>query len=293
MFKNIVSSLFDTINDTITDTITDTIKDTDTIKANVVEPIIVTEAKKPDYCVAVPNKTIPINFSSIKPSLLCVYQVRTDGLYPFILFLLERHGEQLSFIAPGGSSSNKKIKYSANVYLNTLFPTLSFTYAGFYETIANNIIIFNCLEPTTPTNLETVDYIWATSFEIMNKKLPIHKSVTDFFLFNTDFLLLKTLNRRIYESPMIGYAPVLSSQSFEELDIFRETKIPALGKCYYLFSGIPSAKKMIRVAFFAGTMLFYPVKKEQKYDSLLCHSHSQGDNYYIIQNYNQHVVLSI
>ena len=278
--------MFDTINDTINDTIDDT------IKANVVEPIIVTEAKKPDYCVAVPNKTIPIKFSSIKPLLLCVYQVRTDGLYPFLLFLLERHGEQLSFIAPGGSSS-KKIKYSTNVYLNTLFPSLSFTYAGFYETIANNIIIFNCLEPTTPTNLETVDYIWATSFEIMNKKLPIpmHKSVTDFFLFNTDFLLLKTLNRRIYESPMIGYAPVLSSQSFEEVDIFRETKIPALGKCYYLFSGIPSAKKMIRVAFFAGTMLFYPVKKEQKYDSLLCHS--QGDNYYIIQNYNQHVVLSI
>ena len=277
---NIVSRLFDTINQLTED---ETINDA----------IECVEVKNPiNYIVAVPNKTLPFKFSSIKPFMICLYQVRTDGLYPFLLFLFQKEYNNLSFLSINCSTINeKKIRYEVKAYLKEIIPTILCSYAGFYETEENNIIIFSCDEPVI-TNLETNDSIWATPFEIINKKIPLYsfqKSVTDFFRFNTDFLILKTLNQSIYESPMIGYVPALS-QSFEEVDIFRETILPALGKCYYLCNEISSPhKKMIRIAFFAGTMLIYPVKKEQNYDSLLCHE----KKYYIIQNYNQHVILSI
>jgi hypothetical protein len=174
--------------------------------------------------------------------------------------------------------------------MKSIFPNTDFAYAGFYEGEDKNVIILKCVERESgPTSF---GHVWATPFEIINKNSilhrPFHSSVLSFFNRNPAFLILKTLDHRNYESPMIGYAYAPSYLCpFEELDIYRETILPGLGKSYYLFSEQPPPdKKTIRVAFFAGIMLLYPEKKKRTYDSLLC-----PNKRYLIQNYNQHVIL--
>lgn len=287
MLKNkrnptIVSRLFDTINNM---TIEEGSENS--------ESAMIPEEKEPilpSYQVSAPNKAMPLKFTRTKPLMLCTYQVRTDGIYPFILFLLQKNGSQLSLPLINGESNGKKIIIAARTWLKKLFPRQSASYAGFYETKANNIIVFNCDQPTT-INLETLDYVWATAFEILNKKIlsySLEQSVSDFFRANLDFLRLTDENDGIIESPMIGYAPAPLTCVFEELDIFRETRLAGLGKCYYLFTEIPLDKKMMRIAFFAGIMLFYPLPKDAKYDSII----SPTREHICIKNYDQHVILS-
>ena len=244
-----------------------------------------------NYIVSPPNKNIPLKFTAIKPLMLCIYQVRTDGLYPFILFLLEQKSN--NFIAlPLVSNRPKKIKYAAIAYLKPLLPN-TFTYAGFYESAEQNILILKASEgPTVDTS---DDYIWATAFEIVNKKqvlnYPINSKVCAFFHANPAFLTLKSRARRLYESPMIGYYITQQDTSaVEELDIYRETILPVLGKCYYLLMAMPEIvddTKIMRIVFFPGKMVLYRGKKEV-YDTLVCHK-----KYYIIEHYNQHVLVSV
>jgi hypothetical protein len=183
------------------------------------------------------------------------------------------------------------MKYAAILQMKTLLPETNLTYAGFSETAEQTIIIYTA--ESYATTAEDTEYIWATPFEIINKrqigKYPISKKVFDFFIANREFLTIKTPHHDVYESPMIGYA--LSSESkLEEMDIYRETIIPALGKCYYLLVDLPenSTKNIMRIAFFAGKMLVYDIKQKYvstTYDSLLC------DKKYVIQHYDQHVLL--
>jgi hypothetical protein len=233
--------------------------------------------------VSVPNERLELK--KRKPILICTYQVRTDGLYPFIMFLFKTSTDKASFI-PYDKTKQKKNDIIA--YMQTILPV---TYAGFYETEENNIIILSAEETNTIRQdyIGSQDYIWATSFEIMNKKKIMHYHIDPvvivFFLANPAFLILKEGNS-IYESPMIGYKTHENTCSEDEMDIYREIIIPSLGKCYYLDIDIPkTSESIMRIAFFAGKMV---LKKEKSYDSLLC-----GDKYYIIENYDQHVLLSV
>ena len=274
MLKNkrkptIVSRLFDTINNMSFDE--DTSDDENTYADSSV-------FDKPNYIVSVPNENQPITQS--KPLTICVYQVRTDGLYPYILFLLQKYTDELSFIPYSGTY--KKMKYAAISQMKSLLPEPNLTYAGF----SGSHIILKYTE-----DILSDEYTWATPFEIINKrkigKYPVSNKVFDFFKENREFLTLKTPERCVYESPMIGYA-LSNENTIEEMDIYRETIIPALGKSYYLLVDMPenSTKNIMRIAFFAGKMLVYDGKKKLIYDSLLCHK-----KYYIIQNYDQHIVL--
>jgi hypothetical protein len=278
----IVSRLFDTINEISACT------SEAEAEAGTSEALAKTETEA-NYSVSVPNQRNPLKYSSIKPLAICLYQVCTDGLYPFLLFLLHE-ANFISFVGP----SQKKIKYAAVAYMQTILPDANITYAGFSETADKNILVLNCCNTSSSTL--PADYHWATSFEIINKRKVIeysiiNKSVLDFFFLHPEFLTLKTLDQqRIYESPMLGYA---ETQSIEALDIYRERIIPALGKCYYLFTELPpnqADKHIMRIVFFAGKMIL-PHELENTYDSMLCY-HKQC-YYYIIQNYNQHVVLSV
>ena len=273
---NIVSRLFDTINNMSFDENTHKDEYTDS-----------TAFVRSNYIVSVPNETQTLK-TTLKPVVLCVYQVRTDGLYPYILFLLQKYSHEFSFIKFSGTS--KKMKYAAISQMKTLLPDPNLTYAGFSETTEQTIIILKYTE-----NIISDDtiYIWATPFEIINTRkigqTSVSEKVFDFFIANRDFLTLKTPEQRVYESPMIGYV-LSNANTIEEMDIYRETIIPGLGKCYYLMVDMPenSTKNIMRIAFFAGKMLMYDGKKKLIYDSLLC-----DKKYYIIQNYDQHIVLGI
>jgi len=286
---NIVSRVFDTINK-MTDEVEQ--KDEDAASEEKYETIATVTN---NYSVSLPSAKIHAN---TKPFLICIYQVRTDGLYPFLLFLLNIVDIwEANFIhMPAIRGGYKKIKYAALTYAKSILPEVNISYAGFYELTAQNIIILNCSE-RTPEMYTSPEYIWTTSFEIINKRkighTPIHNNVLDFFIENPSFLTLKTSDQRIYESPMIGYAKVdTNACSTEELDIYRETLLPELGKCYYLYTTIPYMKEshLLRVAFFAGEMVVYgDVCDKKNIESMLCKNHGR----YMIEHYKQLTLLAV
>jgi len=248
------------------------------------------EIVRPNYIVSVPNENQSLKTTPLKPVVMCVYQVRSDGLYPYLLFLLQKYNAEFSFITFSGTS--KQMKYAAISQMKRLLPGSNLTYAGFSETRDETIIILKYTENIISDDTE---YTWATPFEIINTRkigqYSVSKKVFDFFIANREFLTLKTPERHdVYESPMIGYA-FSDQHKLEEMDIYRETIIPTLGKCYYLLVDLPenSTKNIMRIAFFAGKMLVYDIKQKYvstTYDSLLC-----DKKYYIIQHYDQHVLL--
>lgn len=284
--KTIVSRLFDTINKMSDDTCeADTSCEAETDPCEALLPTTPL-AIRTNYILSVPNERKPLKFANLKPFVICLYQVCLDGLYPFILFLLHN----ANFIALPTVGSHKKIKYDAIAYIKSIFPDANLSYEGFSETDDKNSIVLNYSGPS----IVSTEYQWATSFEILNKRKVLNsiidKSVLDFFYLNPSFLTLKTLDQHIYESPMVGY---VQSHRMDEVDIYREVLIPGLGKCYYVFTELPpdqADKHIMRIVFFAGKMIL-PHERENTYDSMLCY-HKQC-YYYIIQNYNQHVVLSV
>ena len=292
--SGIVSRLFDTINKIDAGICGTSIRETNTNEEKYDDELIDDNAYNinNNYVVSVPNHKPSIHNN--KSSLICIYQVRTDGLYPFLLFLLHNRKEA-NFIEIPAVSGYQKIKYASIAYAKTILPNTSIAYAGFYELPDKNIIILNGSEQHIEIYTSN-EYIWTTSFEIINKKkignTPIQANVLDFFNNNLSFLTLKTTDQRIYETPMIGYFKPRNDVEcdIEELDIYRETLLPNLGKCYYLFIDIPPfrEKYIMRIVFFAGEMALYGDNKKT-YDSMLCNTHRR----YMIQNYNQHLVLSV
>lgn len=279
-----------------------------------------------NYIVSIPNENEKLNFPIMKQIMLCIYQVRTDGLYPFIQFLLLKKTEEntLSFITlPSSIKINglKKLNYAMLSYIEKEVIKGNVSYSGFYEDSNKVFIVLkyspSCLrEYVINEDKMTNNYIWATSSEILNFKniwnYFVHTTVIDFFLSNPAFLTLKSIDGALYESPMIGYYIVHHYvNNIDEMDIYRETIIPELGKSYYLYVNNPEnidadvavdiavdivvdigkTKNIMRIAFFQGKMIVYNGKKiYNNYDSVLCEI--DGTKRYLITDYNQHVVLS-
>ena len=240
-----------------------------------------------NYSINVPNMNKSPVFTCAKPVVICIYQIRNDGLYPFLLFLLST---TLNFIAMpsfDGGKHNKHIKKDAMAYIHRLLPGANVAYEGFYSGLTQNIVImsYKSRELDAPTN-----FVWCTPHELINVKKVmnsrVHKNVIDFFSENRDFLVIKDEYNSIYESPMIGYYC-----SNEELDIYREVRIPELGKCYYLSVELPSPSKkpnIIRAVFFQQQL---GLDYTKKYATVL--ASVEGKDYYILNNYNQQTTLSL
>ena len=282
---HIVSSLFDTIHKKSHE---EEKNDSDIELENELKPVNINK-----YIVSVPNERLALK--NEKPLMICTYQVRTDGLYPFLMFLFKTSNDKACFIR---LETKKQIKNAAIDYMQTILPFTELSYAGFYESAENSIIILSAEESSviqkdyigSQDYIGSLDYIWATSFEIVNKKYIINYKVDPiviaFFFANPAFLILKDEGNCIYESPMVGYTSHENTCAEAEMDIYRETRNPSLGKCYYLDIDIPkTSASIMRIAFFSGKMV---IKKEKDYDSFLC----SENKCYAIQNYNHHVVLS-
>ena len=125
----------------------------------------------------------------------------------------------------------------------------------------------------------------------------VQPSVINFFRNNSSFLSLKSPGNSIYESPMVGYYQTDDQVGvcIEELDIYRKTVLPHLGKCYYLEIDVPvknALHRIIRIAFFAGEMILaeeLELEHLQTHDSIIC----QTTRSYILRNYKQHIALSV
>ena len=286
---NIASNMFDTINKIGDERfsayeVAEEYEVAEAYEVELADTIAYEVAESVSYIVSLPTqKESPI---IMKPTLICMYQVRTDSLYPFLLFLFQcvRDSNEVYFPSFSG---NKKMKSVA--YMKTIFPEADITYESSFETKDNNILI---LKAVMTNESVTNNYLWATSFDIMNKKTLMNyyfsPKVFDFFKVNPEFLRLKNAKNGIYETPMIGYYKT-NTTSLDEMDIYRETIIPALGKCYYLLTDYTPGENIMRIAFFAGRMAVYTKNiNDAKYDSILCCEHKR----YMIKNYNQHIALN-
>jgi hypothetical protein len=262
----------------------------------------VIEHKIQKSIVAVPNATRELGFLTVKQIVICVFQICNDGLYPFLLYLLKKNTteQEMTFIpfpSFDGGKKKRNLKKDCIAYINKIYPVeldLHLSYAGFYETDDNNVVI---LRATTSDKLYDKNIEWVSSHEIINTRrflnYPIHKNVIELFEQNTKFLFLRRAGAGAgsgsYEVPNIGY--YYANDKNEIDDIYREYLLPSFGKCYYLYLELPPViehKRIIRTAFFAGTMAID--KMDTAYDSILCTVNNIKR--IVIKNYNQQMSLS-
>ena len=89
------------------------------------EPEIVHKIQK--SIVAVPNATRELGFLTVKPIVICVFQICNDGLYPFLLFLLKKNTEEqamtfIPFPSFDCGKKNKNLKKEWIAYINKIYP---------------------------------------------------------------------------------------------------------------------------------------------------------------------------
>jgi hypothetical protein len=265
-----------------------------------------------NYHVTVPNYDMNLKINPRKTIEVCIYQVYWHYATPFLLFLLNKKNETtLSFIdyINNGSTNAGKLKHNIIKYISQFFPIVNITYQGFYETAEKNVIILNYEDQYNYNSIITTEknsYLWSTVYEIINvnKVYNYHldSNITNFFKNNPDFLRIsQSSNGLIYETPLIGYYKTKKTDSIDEVDIYRETIIPALPKSYYLYSAgcIPQITdeitSLLRIVIFKGKLAFKDIvlyNNDPSYDTLFC-IYKNVNRYYIIRNYSQHTILSI
>ena len=233
---------------------------------------------------SVPNylEQPPTDFNLNKPLYFCLFQIITEGLDPFLMFLLHKHdandANDIGFI-PFISPVRENLKKTGKNYLSTLFiKEEGISYAGFASTTDYNVLIYKYI----PINSSVLNanYYWTTTSEIINTRsfldMPIKPIVVDFFYKNPAFLFLKNAAGVIYASPLIGYYKAADIKRSELMDINREWVSPTVGKCYAFYITLPpkaANETLMRAA------LFLP-----------CAVIKNGK--YILTKYNQHLPLS-
>jgi len=234
----------------------------------------------------VPNYLERPFFTQEKPILICMFQIKMESLFPFLLFLLEKINNVYNFTrfpSFDGGKNYAFLKKEVVLYLENKFKNSIISYVGFTETATHNIIIMKCNKENEDANIKlpSDDYCWATTHEIMNLKKVIHTSISpvvnDFFLQHPSLLYLKNDNNTRYETPVIGYYKPRNMPHYcvttDMRCIFREKKHNEIGKCYYFYIDVPTINSndiIIRVLIFLGrTSLKIASGAHDKYDSFL------------------------
>ena len=269
----------------------------------------------------VPNYLERPIFSHAKPMLICMFQIRMDGLYPYLLFLLHKNKRKtmfnfVNFPSFDGGKVSKHLKKEAVNYMTDKFANIKnvdISYAGFTENETNNILILKYVETTqndtthtdttqneAPMSVPTDDYCWVSAHELINLKtimkqpFAIAPSVFNFFIKNPAFLLLRNDKEVIYETPVIGYYTFAKG---ELTDIFRETLRNDIGYCYYFYVEPPKKNDgediiIMRSLLFLGRLdLIEKIKNINVCDSFLLTTDDHV-KMYAINNYSQHLPLS-
>ena len=187
-----------------------------------------TESEKKAF-ITVPNYLERPLFTQVKPILICMFQIRMDGLQPFLLYLLEKQNTFYHFTrlpSFDGGKENPYLKRDAVNFMETKFSDMGdISYVGFCETPTNNIVILKYSLDEQEHQQEHQQeqeqehqhivlpsgggYVWATPFELINLKkvftTSISPQVVEFFLQQPALLYLYNDNEIRYETPVIGY----------------------------------------------------------------------------------------
>jgi hypothetical protein len=218
----------------------------------------------------------------IKYINLCVYNINTQGKFPFLQYLLEYNGLN-SLMMPNLSKyilfdKDSIVPYSI-VYLSGLLQVDAFDnfksqiiFDGFYEYCDNLYLFFDV------TNCKyNLDEIYSNSArfclidEIINHKkvcnILIDENVINFFLDNKSlFYLFNKLNDS-YELPIVGYVGKQNENKVKFTSIFGESakdKLSILGPYFYFtdfensinqLNSLSNKNKpgIVRFALFAGS----------------------------------------
>ena len=194
--------------------------------------------------------------NKIKEIFICGYRVTNTDLYPFLNFLLKNNFETNELLFPSLISNDvssdiifKIAKKMNSLFYNTVYDD-KYEYKGFYY-YKNNIYLFfdftNCKLIINNTHKNSI--IWTVLIdEIINTKhvcnIKINSVITDFFYENTDLMILKNTNEKIYEIPCVTYV----GKEFSKLNftyIFGTSK-PDNNFCfgpYYYFTDFKNAVK--------------------------------------------------
>ena len=253
----------------------------------------------------VPNYLERPLFNHTKPMLICMFQIRMDGLCPFLLFLLHKNKREtmfnfVNFPSFDGGKDSKHLKKDAVNYMEGRLAKGDISYAGFTENETNNILILKYID--NELSVPSDEYCWASTHELINLKTitttqsvnnPISPTVFKFFIKNHAFLLLRNEKEVIYETPVIGYYKISKG---EIIDIFRKTLLKDIGSCYYFYVNRPPKNDgddlIIRSLLFLGRMrLFGKSTNVNECDSFLLNTDDHV-KMYAINNYSQHLPLS-
>lgn len=159
---------------------------------------------------------------------LCAYHVNTTGQYPFLQFILQKynsiHEESPDLVKFPEFDYTKGVDIMAlcDCLLNILFTAYSKTKAnqsqinsyvcsGFMQNGADFYLFFDCSSYQIESHkLSRNNDMWLTLIdEIVNYKsvcnFKIDKTVTNFFMNNTDFVYLTDMNNNNIEIPAVAY----------------------------------------------------------------------------------------
>jgi len=243
----------------------------------------------------VPNYLESPVFKSSKTLLICLFQIVTEGLSPFLLYLLhtKKAINELNLITMhsfDGGKYNENLTEEAVDYMHNLLEPMhnnsDISYAGFTETVTNNILFLKYISPINKCHDFSLpsDYYWATTHELVNlnsiMNIPIALNVIHFFINNLKLLQLTNEDNVIYETPVVGYYNTNN-------DIFREKRIEKYEKCYYFDIKYTSDSKMRAAIFLKRTGLLNDTF--HKFDSIVYNNKDM--HYYLIKCYAQHTVL--
>ena len=257
----------------------------------------------------VPNYLERPIFTHAKPMLICMFQIRMDGLYPYLLFLLHKNKRKtmfnfVNFPSFDGGKVSKNLKKESVNYMRGKFEKGDISYAGFTENETNNILILKYVETQQNESIMSVpnaDYCWTSTHELINLKtimtpqpIAISPSVFNFFIKNPALLLLRNDKEVIYETPVIGYYPIVKGAL---TDIFRKTLRNDIGSCYYFYVEPPKKNNgediiIMRSLLFLGRLgLIEKIKNVNACDSFLFTT-AEHIQMYAINRYSQHLPLS-
>jgi hypothetical protein len=138
---------------------------------------------------------------------IIIYSIDNHSLKPFLLFLLEKKNNKLSFIEKKYKKNHKVLLKDINIFPEQ---TPEYQYQGWYKTDEEVYLFFQIEQLENPVKITSkTKYLQVLSSEIINYKetynFIVSNATTDFFINNSDFLYLYDGNMDIIETPAIGY----------------------------------------------------------------------------------------
>lgn len=260
---------------------------------------------------------------------ICIYFVNTLHLIPYLSYLLKREIEELEFPYYQISKemkirTNEELLSLMNINLQLLLQSTNTNFENveykgsiihskelymFYDVSKSDIKVVS-IRNSSPLWFGLVDEI-ANLKHICN--IPVSAKVTDFFLFNSTFLMLYTDDEKnkTYDIPIVAYVGTEYSK-INYTYVFGVDKTKQCGYCFTNFHGATKREKekdkdkdkrflgLVRFALLVSqtkveswnSNTFNNVEWSLSYDSVILTGHAENNVAFIVKERDQQIPLS-